>query len=127
MLTCVVSTNFMTYSLGLYLAEVQQWLRRLHMMFLPDYCVNTCSPVFVCSLDAEGAFDGIPHAVLFVPHNVMGIIPDISWRILVLWYKGLTVRIKWNGKIGEEISVFKGTRQGGLSSPFLFITHFIKI
>ncbi len=83
-----------------------------------DYCVNRGSPVFVCSLDAEGAFDGIPHAVPF--DKVMGIIPNIFWRILVLWYKGLTVMIKWNGKISEEISVFKGTRQGGLSSPFLF-------
>ncbi len=28
--------------------------------------------------------------------------------------------IKWNGKISEEILVFKGKHQGGLSSPFLF-------
>ncbi len=38
----------------------------------------------------------------------------------MLWYKGLTVMIKRNEKISEEISVFKGTRQGDLSSPFLF-------
>ncbi len=38
--------------------------------------------MFVCLLDAEGAFDGIPHAVLF--DEVMGIIPEIFWRILVL-------------------------------------------
>ncbi len=34
--------------------------------------------------------------------------------------QGLTVMIKWNGKISEEILVFKGKHQGGLSSPFLF-------
>ncbi len=39
------------------------------------YCVNRGSPVFVCSLDTDSAFDGIPHAVLF--DKVMGIIPDI--------------------------------------------------
>ncbi len=37
----------------------------------------------------------------------------------MLWYKGLTVMIKWNGKISEEISVFKGTCRGGLSSRIL--------
>ncbi len=33
--------------------------------------------MFVCSLDAEGAFDGIPHAVLF--DKVMGIIQNINF------------------------------------------------
>jgi hypothetical protein len=32
----------------------------------------------------------------------------------------MTVRIKWNHSIGDPISVLRGTRQGGLSSPFLF-------
>ena len=62
-----------------------------------DYWVNRSYPVFVFSLDAGGAFDGIPHAVLC--DNVMDIILDMLWRILVLWYKGLTVMLmewqKW--------------------------------
>ena len=39
---------------------------------------------------------------------------------MVHWYRSITVRIKWNGKLSDSIKVCKGTRQGGLSSPFLF-------
>ena len=30
------------------------------------------------------------------------------------------MQIKWGSALSEPISVHKGTRQGGLSSPFLF-------
>jgi hypothetical protein len=71
----------------------------------------------MCGLDAEGAFDGIPHAVLF--DKAIDIISDMSWRLLYQWYVLITVQIRWN-KIGNCIKVCKGTRQGGLTSPFLF-------
>ena len=29
-----------------------------------SYCVTKGSPIFMCSLDAEGAYDSIPHAVI---------------------------------------------------------------
>ena len=34
------------------------------------------------------------------------------------------MRIKWNGKLSDSIKVCKGTRQGGLSSPFIFILFY---
>ena len=68
------------------------------------------------SLDAEGAFDGLPHPVIF--YKAIDVIPDIYWRILVHWYQNLTVC--WGNYISEDIRVRMGTRQGGLSSPFLF-------
>ena len=84
-----------------------------------NYCVENGSPVYVCSLDAEGAFDAIPHHVLF--QKTRGIIPDIFWRCLVYWYARLQVRIRWNGALSiDPVYIFRGTRQGGLSSPFLF-------
>ncbi len=52
-----------------------------------DYCVSNGSPVYVCALDAEGAFDGIPHAVT-------GVVPTLYWRLLVYWYSRLVVYIK---------------------------------
>ena len=86
-------------------------------------CNHLGSPVYACSLDAEGAFDAIPHSVLFTrPH---GAIPDPLWRLLVQWYRRLNVQIKWHGQRSETIAVRQGTRQGGLSSPFLF-NHFYK-
>ncbi len=36
------------------------------------------------------------------------------------WYLMLTVQIRWNGNLSKCIKISKGTRQGGLSSPFIF-------
>ena len=53
------------------------------------YCNFNKSSVFMCGLDAEGAFDGIPHAVLF--NKCMDIIPDTCWKLLYKWYTNITV------------------------------------
>ena len=37
-----------------------------------------------------------------------------------VWYTSMCVRVKWKGTLRSSISVREGTRQGGLSSPFLF-------
>ena len=81
------------------------------------YCNYNNSSVFMSSLDTEGAFDGIPHPVLF--SKTINIIPDACWRLLYRWYSNINVRIKWD-KLGKSINIQKGTRQGGLTSPFLF-------
>ena len=83
-----------------------------------SYCQKRGSATYFCSLDAEGAFDCIPFSVLFMKAD--GIIPDPYWRVLHYWYLRMTVRIRWNHDIGTPIPVKRGTRQGGLSSPFLF-------
>ena len=69
--------------------------------------------LFVCSLDADGAYDGIPHPILL--KKAIDIIPDHNWKLLHNWYCNITVKVKWN-KIGDSINVCKGTRQGGLTS-----------
>ena len=76
------------------------------------------SPVYVCALDAEGAFDGIPHSIMF--HKAVNVVPMLYWRLLIYWYSRLVVYIRWGGSISEPIDIRKGTRQGGLSSPFIF-------
>jgi len=76
------------------------------------------STIFACSLDAQGAFDHIPHDQLF--RKCIGVLSDASWYLIYGWYKNMSVRIKWNNKIGETIKVARGTRQGGLTSPTLF-------
>ena len=83
-----------------------------------DYCKSNGSPVFLCALDAEAAFDGIPHSVMFM--KAINIIPMHLWRILVHWYRRLEVIVKWGEQSSTPISVSVGTRQGGLSSPYLF-------
>ena len=81
------------------------------------YCTQKGSQMYVCSLDAEGAFDAIPHPVLF--SKTMNILSDMSWRLLYFWYAKIKVKIKWNG-FSEDILIGKGTRQGGLTLPLLF-------
>ena len=82
------------------------------------FCHARGSSTFLCSLDAEAAFDAIPHSVLF--HKASSALPDAHWRVLCQWYSQMTVQIKWANVIGAPIPVKRGTRQGGLSSPFLF-------
>ena len=45
-----------------------------------SYCNKRGSAVFTCSLDAEGAFDTVPHNILL--YKSIGILPDHYWRIL---------------------------------------------
>ncbi len=46
---------------------------------------------------------------------------DVVGLWLYLWYySNISVEIRWNGSLGKHIKVMKGTRQGGLSSSFLF-------
>ena len=76
------------------------------------------STVYLCSLDAEAAFDGIPHPVLF--HKLADVIRPEYWMLLVYWYAKLCVYVKWGNCISNVIPVQCGTRQGGLTSPFIF-------
>ena len=76
------------------------------------------SPVFACSLDAEKAFDAIPHSVLL--YKASTVLKDHWWRLLYTWYTNLVAVIKWNNEISSVFKLYKGTRQGGLTSPFLF-------
>ena len=85
------------------------------------YCKDKTSPVFLCGLDAEGAFDGIPHPVLF--NKCRHVVPDFCWKLLYNWYSDISVRIKWY-TLGKDIQICKGMRQGVLTSPFLFIVFY---
>ena len=82
------------------------------------YCNSKNSAVYSCSLDAEGAFDAIPHSVLFAKASTA--LPDHCWHVIVEWYKRLSVQIKWCNQLSSKVKICVGTRQGGLSSPFLF-------
>ena len=82
------------------------------------YVNSRGSAVYTCTLDAEKAFDGVPHSILLKKCN--NILPDHWWRILYTWYENIQAVIKWNSNTSNTISIEKGTRQGGLTSPLLF-------
>ena len=83
-----------------------------------SYCVSKGSSVFACSLDAEMAFDGLPHEIIFL--KTMDIIPPNCWKLMYMWYSKMVVFLKWAGISCQPIPVEVGTRQGGLTSPFVF-------
>ena len=85
---------------------------------LGKFCNASGSPSFYCSLDVQGAFDRLSHVVLL--QKAMDIIPESNWALLYYWYQRMAVSIKWNNVLGSRIEVKCGTRQGGLTLPYLF-------
>ena len=53
------------------------------------------SAVYTCGLDADGAFDAIPHVVIF--GKLDGIVPDYAWRVMYAWYRHMYVTIMLHG------------------------------
>ena len=76
------------------------------------------SPVFTCRLDAQGAFDHIPHSVTF--SKLDGVLPDDVWRFLYRWYSSMYVTGRLNGSLGRRLRVERGVRQGSITSPCMF-------
>ena len=72
--------------------------------------------MYICSLDAEGMFDAILHPVLFA--KTLNVISNMSWRLLYCLYTDMTINIKWK-YLSRDIPICKGTKHGGLCSPFL--------
>ena len=77
------------------------------------------SPVFLCFLDLEKAFDRVNHFKLFnillkrgMPHHLI--------RSLVYWYRNQGCRVKWGSQFSGSFGVTNGIKQGGLISPYLF-------
>ena len=79
---------------------------------------NMGSSIYYCSLDAEGAFDMLPHSVLL--QKAINVIPDPSWLLVHYWYNHMNICIRWGNNLSEKIQDTRGTKQGGLSSPFFF-------
>ena len=83
-----------------------------------QYYNSRGSSTFTCSLDAEGAFDHIPHSVIFGKLGDM--MPDHMWRLLYRWYDSMYVTVRLNGSLGRRLDVRRGVRQGSISSPWIF-------
>ena len=81
-------------------------------------CNSMGSPLYYCSLDAEGAFDNLPHDDLLA--KLIDVIPDNSWLVLHYWYLHMGVQIRWGTHLSDNIPVTCGIRQGGLISPLAF-------
>ena len=87
-----------------------------------EYCNARGSPVFYCSLDAEGAFDAIPFPILF--DSASHVLPVLCWTVMYYWYSHMYVQIH---HLSAQIPIRRGTRQGGLTSSTLFNVFYQEI
>ena len=82
------------------------------------YAQSSGSTLLICSLDAQGAFDCLLHTVLL--QKVINVIPDRYWSLLHTWYFNMCIYIRWKSVLSAKINVKRGTKQGSLTSPFIF-------
>jgi len=87
-----------------------------------DVCQHSLalgSSIHLASLDAEGAFDYIPHNILL--SKAIHVLPTLSWKVMANWYGRLQARLKIGYHLDSAtIPIRRGMRQGALTSPMLF-------
>jgi Reverse transcriptase (RNA-dependent DNA polymerase) len=77
------------------------------------------SDVYVCSLDAEKAFDRVNQYFLFCCLLLRGI-PINVLNVLISWYLHIELNVKWQNSLSKPFVVKSGVLQGSLISPKLF-------
>ena len=79
--TCILYISGQFEFSDLQFGFVPGWSTNMAAVLAQDvisYCKSRGSPVYACSLDAQGAFDAVPHEILF--RKALGVIPDHSCR-----------------------------------------------
>ena len=83
------------------------------------YNINN-SPVYICGLDAEKAFDSCNWDILFEKLYYDKKIPLPIVNVLKSLYNNGTAKVKYNGKMSKVFSLSQGVRQGSVVSPHLY-------
>jgi hypothetical protein len=76
-------------------------------------------------LDVEKAFDVVWIDALLYKLFHMDI-PNHIWVIIASWYRGMSAKVKWNGRLSGTFGVRQGTGQGRTFSPEFFKTFTTK-
>ncbi len=77
------------------------------------------SDVFVCSLDAEKAFDRVNHYFLFCCLLLRGM-PINVINVFISWYSKTKLVVNWQGNFSKSFEIKSGVLQGSLISPKFF-------
>ena len=85
-----------------------------------NYAREKHSKLYVCFLDVKQAFDNVWHDGLFLKLDELGIDLYI-WKAIVSLYDNITSYVNFRGFKSRLFRVFKGTRQGGATSPFFYL------
>ena len=70
-------------------------------------------------LDAEKAFDWVPHDGLFRNLAALQILME-CWMVLRDWYIDFNNTVKWNGTLSHTFPIHQGTLQGSVISPHAY-------
>ena len=96
----------------------------LHAEFLINETIRKYNskhtPVYVCSLDAEKAFDSCNWHQLFVKLRSKGILPNSILRFLIGLYQHGDAKIKYQNTTSSAFLLSQGVRQGSILSPYLY-------
>ena len=78
------------------------------------------SPVYICSLDAEKAFDSCNWYILFKKLKDQNNLPDVVLRFLIKLYTNGEASTKYRNFISSPFRLAQGVRQGSVLSPYLY-------
>ena len=81
---------------------------------------NQNNSVFVCSLDAEKAFDSCNWYALFQKLVDRGDFPVTVLKIVINLYMNKEATIKYNDHLSSSFELSQGVRQGSLISAYLY-------
>ncbi|MEW8545933.1 MAG: reverse transcriptase family protein, partial [Candidatus Thiodiazotropha sp.] len=85
-----------------------------------NYAKENNSKLYVCFLDVKQAFDNVWHDGLFLKLYDLGIDLYI-WKFLVNLHENVTSYVKFRGYKSDSFNVLRGTRQGGVTSPLMYV------
>ena len=87
-----------------------------------NYAKENGSKLYICFLDAKKAFDKVWHDGLLLKLYERGIALYI-WKVLVSLHTNLSSYVLFGGYKSNSLQVTKGTRQGGVISPYMFLCY----
>ena len=85
-----------------------------------QYAKENNSKLYICFLDAKKAFDRVWHDGLLLKFYERGIDLYI-WKVLVSLHAELSSYVLFRGHKSNRFNINRGTRQGGVTSPFGFL------
>ena len=86
---------------------------------LIDKSAASKRPLYICYVDFKAAFDKINRAALLYKMMSKGIGGKFI-EIIKSMFSNAKSRVKWNAKLGTQLSNLHGVLQGGVLSPTLF-------
>ena len=88
------------------------------------YYTQKKSTVYLCSLDAEKAFDSCNWDILFSKLQQEKGIPLRVTKVLSSLYQQGSAKVYYEGCLSTEFSISQGVRQGSILAPYLYNIYF---